>query len=338
MINATELMTSSKGSAVILMYHRVVDLDVDPWRLAVSPTHFSEQLHELKKNFQPISLSQLIEGIRQNNIPERACVLTFDDGYLDNYLNALPILTKFEIPATIFIPTGCLDNPNEFWWDALEQVFLHTDPLPQHLELKLNGSTLNFVVNHQEEYTSNKLLMECRTHPWQAKDGTRLKLYFDVWKTLNAMNDLHRFGTIQMLMNWSRRSVVSRPMNRCVTTEELVNLDQSELITIGGHSESHTPMPKLTPAQIDAELARNREALETRLDHPVFHFAYPHGAFDEICKKSVLAAGFASACAVNTDAGKLITNLNGLYDLPRVAIMNCSGAEFRTRISSFFHG
>ena len=81
--------------AVILMYHRVAELSSDPWSLAVTPTHFADQLAVLRKYGQPISLQQLVQAHENGRVPHRSIVLTFDDGYADNLLYAKPLLEQF---------------------------------------------------------------------------------------------------------------------------------------------------------------------------------------------------------------------------------------------------
>lgn len=104
---------------VVLLYHRVCDLSDDPFQLAVSPDNFRNQLKYLKDNW-PI--------IRLKDIPsyrgEQAVAVSFDDGYADNLIYALPILEEFEVPATFFITSGYLDSNKEFWWDYLEGIAL----------------------------------------------------------------------------------------------------------------------------------------------------------------------------------------------------------------------
>jgi len=92
-------------SCAILMYHTISDKDV---LYVVESEDFSWQMDFLKKNnFNVISLAELVDKLRnKKNIPDKTVVLTFDDGYEDNYLMAWPILRKYNFPATIFLATG----------------------------------------------------------------------------------------------------------------------------------------------------------------------------------------------------------------------------------------
>lgn len=118
---------------VVLLYHRVCDLSDDPFQLAVSPDNFRAQLRYLKNNW-PITRLKDISPYRG----KLSVAISFDDGYADNLLYALPILEELEVPATFFITSGYLDSGNEFWWDFLERIA----PLSRYNtaeKLKLHG-------------------------------------------------------------------------------------------------------------------------------------------------------------------------------------------------------
>src|SRR3972149_2982228 len=101
---------------LLLMYHRVVNLESDPPSLCVSPSNFTEQLEFLKKFCHPVSLQQLVKSLDKKGLPRRAIAVTFDDGYVDNLYNAKPLLESFDIPATVFLTTGYIGQNHEFWW------------------------------------------------------------------------------------------------------------------------------------------------------------------------------------------------------------------------------
>lgn len=102
---------------VILLYHRVCDLPDDPFLLAVSPENFYYQLKFIQDNWPIIRLHDCFKK-RANP----AVAISFDDGYADNLINALPILEELKVPATFFVTTGYLDADREFWWDTLEYL------------------------------------------------------------------------------------------------------------------------------------------------------------------------------------------------------------------------
>jgi len=104
-------------TATILIYHRVADVKNDPHLLSVSPDNFYKQLKYLQQNFQVIKLSELVENLRTKQLKNKSVAITFDDGYADNLYNALPILEKLKIPATIFAVAGRINSQTSFYWD-----------------------------------------------------------------------------------------------------------------------------------------------------------------------------------------------------------------------------
>lgn len=116
--------TTANFSAVVLMYHRVIDLtaaekkDLLTTQLAVAPADFTQELQYLKDNGYTVLRSGDIAAAARNRtpLPEKAVAITFDDGYADNFTQVYPILKKFNMPATIFVVTGDIDKPGYLSW------------------------------------------------------------------------------------------------------------------------------------------------------------------------------------------------------------------------------
>ena len=108
---------------LVLTYHRVIiEKTEDPYRLGMCVTQqtFEKQIAFLREYFEPIQLGDGISRIQQGlKIPRRAVSITFDDGYADNLYNALPILHRYAVPATIFVITGGLEIGSHMWWDRV---------------------------------------------------------------------------------------------------------------------------------------------------------------------------------------------------------------------------
>ena len=97
-----------KKKLFILIYHRVLD-EPDFMRPGeVDKIKFAWQMELLSKYFNVLSMSDALEKIQKNTLPPRAVCITFDDGYADNYHNALPILKNNQLTATFFISSGYL--------------------------------------------------------------------------------------------------------------------------------------------------------------------------------------------------------------------------------------
>lgn len=105
----------------ILMYHSV-SRDKSS-SLSVRPENFSNQMRYLDKaGYSVITLDELVQGIKKaEKFPPRTVVVTFDDGFEDNYLNAFPILAKYNMPAIIFLMTGYVDQKAGYLtWDQVK--------------------------------------------------------------------------------------------------------------------------------------------------------------------------------------------------------------------------
>ena len=87
----------------VLLYHRVAELRQDPHLLAVATEHFEEHLLALRRHCRVMSLSNLTDSLARGERPGPVVVLTFDDGYADNAEAALPLLKKYDMPATFYL-------------------------------------------------------------------------------------------------------------------------------------------------------------------------------------------------------------------------------------------
>ena len=108
----------------ILAYHRVLEKKsgflFDEGVISVSPALFEKEIKFCKEYFSPISFGYLKECMEKKKpLPPNPLIVTFDDGYRDNYTNAFPVLQKFEVPATIFLTADYINTDKLFWWDEV---------------------------------------------------------------------------------------------------------------------------------------------------------------------------------------------------------------------------
>ncbi|MEZ4195098.1 MAG: polysaccharide deacetylase family protein [Candidatus Paceibacterota bacterium] len=113
----------TKKTAVIVLYHRVGNVSADPLFLNVDRETFEEHLNFYQKFYEVVSLPELNTRLTEGLISGRELAITFDDGYVDNLSQALPILEKHNLPATIFVTTSQLGEKAHHPWDKqyLEQ-------------------------------------------------------------------------------------------------------------------------------------------------------------------------------------------------------------------------
>ena len=101
----------------VLLFHRVIGKDDDPWRLEIRPQLFEQYMSYIADHYNVARFEDDWSWVKEKTI-----VVTFDDGYWDNYRYALPILEKYHVPATIFVSTANLGTGREFWWDRLARL------------------------------------------------------------------------------------------------------------------------------------------------------------------------------------------------------------------------
>lgn len=122
-LKARMVADSENGTKVmVLNYHKVDDMEIS---LSVTPEDFDEQMCYLKEHgYHTITPDELYESLSGNaELPENPVLITFDDGYLDNYENAYPILKKYDFTATIFVVSGFLGKQKNYMtWDNAREM------------------------------------------------------------------------------------------------------------------------------------------------------------------------------------------------------------------------
>jgi hypothetical protein len=99
------------GNCVVLLYHRVVDLEHDPQQLSVSPRRFDEQVGLLKERFRVLTVEEFEHHLlHRKRFPKNSILITFDDGYADNHVHARPILEKHGLQGLFFIASGYIGS------------------------------------------------------------------------------------------------------------------------------------------------------------------------------------------------------------------------------------
>ena len=140
----------------ILMYHHIADPppDADPTRrdLSVSPQAFEAQLRYLVgAGYQPITLRDLVYHLTLDvPLPEKPIILTFDDGYEDNYTNAYPLLKKYGFVGTFFIVTEPVDKERDGYMSWAQIEIMHTNGMEigahSYTHLDLRGKSVDYIV------------------------------------------------------------------------------------------------------------------------------------------------------------------------------------------------
>jgi peptidoglycan/xylan/chitin deacetylase (PgdA/CDA1 family) len=332
LIRLQKKLASSKG--LILMYHRVAELEIDPWSLSVTPQNFGEHLEVLQKHYHPLSLPQLVEALRENKLPDRAVVVTFDDGYVDNLYNAKPLLEKYNIPATFFISTGFIGQNREFWWDELERLLLQPRKLPEKLSLNIHGKIYQWNLDQAANYTEQDYRRDRTCKAWEAQPSSRLFFYYSIWQILRPLLEKERQRILDEILEWAVAEPTPRATYRSLLPKELSALAEGELVEIGAHTVTHPFLSAQSIALQQDEIKQSKIDLERMINRPVTSFSYPFG--DRTVKTIELTktSGFNCACSTNPD---IVWQQSNAFDLPRFAIEDWDGEEFAKQLLKWFH-
>jgi peptidoglycan/xylan/chitin deacetylase (PgdA/CDA1 family) len=333
-----DLRAPAKRKAVILLYHRVAELRSDPWELSVTPRHFADHLEILRQHGRPLRLRQLVRALRDGNVPDRSVVVTFDDGYADNFCQARPLLERYEVPATFFLTTGYLGHAREFWWDELERLLLQPGTLPEVLRIRIGGIIYQWGLGKAARYHE----VTARHHrSWRvAQDPPtmRHRLFAALCELLRSAPDSERQEVLNRLRAWAGATPVGRPTHRTLSLAEVSALARGGLIEIGAHSVTHSALSGLPTESQRGEVQGSKARLEELIDGPVTSFAYPFGGRPDYGAETVAIvreAGFTCACA---NVGETVGESSAPFELPRVQLQDWDGETFAHCLSEYFHG
>lgn len=307
----------------ILMYHQVVELEDDHWAMAVTPRNFEEHLQVLRQHCRPLGLPHLTTDMIRGQLDPRSVVITFDDGYRDNLLNAKPLLERYDVPATVFVVGDAIGRDTEFWWDELHYVFMSDHPLPESLELTIAGRKRTWRLAEQNAF------------PGLRTRWTRARLHRALWDELRLRPASERSEVLAALREWAGHPLRVRPGRQVMNEAELLELASGHLIEIGAHTMSHPRLSALHPEDQFAEVREGKAHLEEILGHTITSFSYPFGGTFDVTRESVKAvrmAGFTRACTMRQGVTRPSTNL---LRLPRIAVGDWSGEEFERRMAAW---
>ena len=256
----------------IFIFHRIND-DFDPFLPGVPVAAFRKQMEYLKKNFPILSLDEIARGAFPQNGEKYCAAITFDDGYRDNFSCAFPVLKGLGIPASIFLTTGCIESHEMPWYDQVSWAFkLTTEP---RVVLRSFGGP-------------------------DSSLGTRFERLKSMEKTLGwlrGLSDAERTSTLPQVFEALQvppRLSVPKPM---LAWDEIRQMSKQN-ISFGAHTISHPALSRVSKDRLETEILGSKKKIESELQLPVQHFAYPFGQPSDIgqeAKSVVQRAGFLTA-------------------------------------------
>ncbi|MGC2549356.1 MAG: polysaccharide deacetylase family protein [Candidatus Sulfotelmatobacter sp.] len=292
------LAASMRGpSAAILMYHSVLP-DPSQWvdtygEIAHSGLIFHAQMELLAREFRPISLDEAMKHIRNgSDLPRRSVVVTFDDGYADNYEVAMPVLNQAGVPATFYVTVDCVENKRLPWPSRLRFAFRKTK-LSAWRDSDGKKWPLNLPAEREAAFLRS--CDEC----CQLSGAAQEKFVVGVERELEA-------------------EIPCQQDSVMLSYEQMRGLQRHGHI-VGSHTMTHPNMAYLKAEEAIRELEESKRRLELNLETPIRHFSYPCPALSphwsaQTAEQTQLA-GYETA--VTTDNGLTRTRDN-LFCLKRL--------------------
>jgi peptidoglycan/xylan/chitin deacetylase (PgdA/CDA1 family) len=281
-------------SITVLTYHRIrpdhacAEPPFDEDVFGPTQACFEEQMTWLKNHLTVLSEAELLKMIgRKNPAKGHFAVVTFDDGYRDNYELAWPVLRDLRIPAIFFISPALIDERQVGWWDLIAYLVKHS--AKTQIEIRREVASIR------------------KLHGWM--------------KSLPAAETENLIETLSQIAEVSLPSSELQS-SQLMTWEQIIEVSRRG-IAIGSHTQTHRVLATLAEDEQRWELGESRAALERRLGCPVRTLAYPagsHGNFTAASMRIGEECGYEGAFSFHSGG-------NRLGSLERFDIHRISAAE-----------
>lgn len=295
----------SDARLTVVIFHRV--LSVPDALLPDEPdaVWFETQMRWLKNWFNVLPLAEAVERLRTRSLPARAAAITFDDGYADNCLVALPILRSAGLSATFFVATGYLDG-GQMWNDKVIEAVR-----------RAKGRQLNLSALNLGEYPLATLVDRRHT----------------LGKLLNALKYLEAAQRERLANDLANAANIEPAKDMMLTSDQVRTLAEAGM-SIGAHTVSHPILARVSDDEARREMIQGKQRLESIIGRKVGLFAYPNGkpGIDYTATHVQLAreAGFSGAVSTGWGAA---TGRTDLFQLPRFTPWDRTGLRYAFRLA-----
>lgn len=262
----------------ILAYHRVLDLPADidtypfnPELVSASVAGFAAQMRHVKRHMTPITFAQLRAALNGDEpLPPRPIIVSFDDGFDDNYRYAFPILRELQIPATFFIATGYIGSDESFWFERLCGLFVSSAPRAISLDVLAKRVTLGATPALRREQALG--LLQLVKH---IRNADRLSMLEQIESQLGPTADLDRHQALSRALDWQQIGEMA-----------------AAGMEFGSHTVTHPVLTQISDQDLAWELIWSRRTLEQRLGRECAIFCYPMGLADARMEAAAEEAGY----------------------------------------------
>lgn len=286
----------------ILAYHRILNMDnkeefrFDRNLISASTEQFDRQIRFVSRHYHPITFNDLIDSLNGiKKLPANPVIVSFDDGFDDNYRNAFPILKKYSVPATIFLATNYIGKPMTFWFDRVVYNLRNAEELD--LSSYKGPNIRNFAQDPEKNITTVLKFLK------KIPDSQRIEILDTIENRYGDEYPEHGFKD-------------SRPM----TWDQVREMANSG-IEFGSHTLSHPILSKLDDRQLESELSDSRRIIEDQINQSCQVIAYPVGGreeYDQRTREGARKAGYSLGISYQT--GTNIVGAMENYDIRRLHV------------------
>ena len=281
----------SEPRLVILNYHRASGGDLRRHLLYLSRHYRMLHLEEALEELYALPVEKERGGDRPTPL-----VLTFDDGYYDNYTHGFVLARELQVPITIFLIPGYIESGKRFWWLESDQLAHRT----QVKEAVIEGNTY-----YLENPGERKSLA-------QAIDS-RLRHAGSVAEREAFLEEVRK------ILRVPPPAIAKEAIDRPLTWAQVREMESSGWVSFGAHTMHHPILTYLScPEEVRKEVGECRDVLQQQLGHPVRTFAYPVGRPEHIGRAAIEAVREAGYDWAVTTTNGVSTPQNDPYQLRRV--------------------
>jgi peptidoglycan/xylan/chitin deacetylase (PgdA/CDA1 family) len=258
---------------------------------AMRVADFRKQMELIAEEYHPYSLEDAVESLETGAIPDNAVVVTFDDGYRDNFQNAFPILRQLGIPAIIFLATDVIGSGKCLWHDVVFSAF-RTTAMSWLKDFPQQGFTYSLKNDSDKLFVQRKVL----DFLWSLSEDEREKRIDQLADSLKVQ----RCDDEALMLSWNE-----------------IRIMHEHGISFGSHTATHPILSTLPDVRLRSEIIESKRIIEEQLDSKVKAFAYPVGRpqdFDQRAKAVLKEHEYR--CAVTTIFG-VNNSLDDLFELKR---------------------
>jgi peptidoglycan/xylan/chitin deacetylase (PgdA/CDA1 family) len=297
---------------IVLMYHRVIkqtDMAGLQPGMYVTIDSFDHQVAFLSRKFNVISMADLISGLKEHRkFSGKDLLVTFDDGWRDNYDNAFPILKKHRIPAIIYLATDFIGTGRNFWFQEISSILTRQ----KNQQKQIADILISILSKHHDSNTARKILNE-----------NMLELVADKDRCIERLKQLETEINYEIVAELGKL-----PSNNPITNlddRQLLNWDEvllmsNDNVDFGSHGLSHKLLNLIDAAEITRELTESKKIIEEKLGRLVPTFTYPNGNCNEEILKLAQAAGYDCAFIAGKNRNERIKN--NKYAVERIGVHN----------------